>query len=320
MPASITHMLIARAACKGCRDEDIKRLLLDNFHSYLWGAQGPDLLMHGGYWPWHKLSNLVMIGIRLHKDQINETFCEMREYLNERRGKSEYGPLAAYVLGYITHHSADALFHPFVYGMIERQKSLRPRALKNSVHYNIEENIDVALLHWLYGESPYRFTAYNALYLMDEICLPVSSMYSHILGTRFGRRVSPKEIVNAFKDMRMLQRFLFDPYGFKCSIVTFLEDLTGNDLGFSYITHRQRLDTRFDYCNFSKRLWANPFDGGVQSDDDVFDLYKKALNDSIYKIESFNRILSDGGGHSEVCALFGEISFNTGQPDDGKQG
>jgi hypothetical protein len=317
LPACITHLLAARAALRKIESEELHQLIAENFHAYIWGSQGPDLLMHGGYFPWHKISNLVLIGGRMHKELIDETFDEFYKYAKNTKSKHDFEILLAYVLGYITHHSVDKIFHPYVYDTIGCMSKRFKRMTESILHYKVEENIDVALLEWLYHETPLQFTAYNLLMYHEEICLPIAHMYHHVLDTRFGRKVPPKEIMNAFKDMRFLQKSLFDPYGIICTIVSFLQNLTGNDVQLSYMTHRSRLDNKFDYCNFNHRIWHNAYDPTFSSREDIFQLFDRSCQDAVEKIDTFYRYLQEN--RNDLNGLFENISFNSGLPIGNKK-
>lgn len=312
MPACITHMLIAREALRRVEEAPLRKTTEENFHAYAWGSQGPDLLMHGGYFPWHKISNLVLIGKKMHKESIDDIFEAFYGYIKGRREKSDFPVLLAYVLGYITHHSADKTFHPYVYDSIECMSRRFKKMTANILHYKVEENIDVALLEWLYHETPLQFTAYHLLRYQEEICLPIAQMFHRVLGERFGREVSPKEIMNAFKDMRFLQKSLFDPYGIIGSVNDFLQDLTGSPVQLSYMTHRARLDNRFDYCNFDHRVWYNSHDPDFSSKEDIFELFDRACLDAAGKIDTFYRYLQED--KKSLAGLFQNLSFNSGLP------
>lgn len=311
MPACITHMLAARTALRKVEDQELRQLIAENFHAYTWGTQGPDLLMHGGYWPWHKISNLVLIGGRMHKELIDETFEGFYHYVRALKGSDGYENLLAYVLGYITHHSVDRIFHPYVYDTIECMKKNKRRP-EGILHYRVEENIDVALLEWQYHETPMQFTAYNLLQYQDEICQPIADMFHYVLNTRFGRKVPSKEIMNAFKDMRFLQKSLFDPYGIICTTAGFVQDLTGNPIQLSYMTHRSRLDNKFDYCNFNHRTWYNTYDPAFSSQEDIFHLFDRSCLDAAKKIDTFYTYLRED--KAELDGLFGNLSFNSDMP------
>ena len=314
MPACITHMLAARTALRNIENEELCQVLAENFQAYASGSQGPDLLMHGGYWPWHKISNLVLIGGRLHKEGIDETFERFFSFVKFSKDTDYYNTVLCYVLGYVTHYSVDRIFHPYVYDTIEAMRKRHTRPPESILHYRIEENIDVALLERMYHETPLKFTAYNLLEYEEDICQPIAYMFHHVLGNRFGRRIAPKEILNAFKDMRFLQKALFDPSGIICTGVNLVEGVLGDAFQLSYMTHRSRLDNKFDYCNFDHRVWHNVYEPGFSSQENIFQLFDRACADAVEKIDLFYQCLQEDSDN--LAGLFGNISFNTNVPAD----
>lgn len=140
MPASITHELIAReclkllpapAADAACRTPDY----------YFLGAQGPDLFFFHA--PFRR--DLPNLGKSLHRNRLYEWCSAMLLALRTLTGDA-FGKCLAYSLGFGTHIASDALFHPYVYGYLER-KSGDPHR-----HQEIESGWDAYFLSLLDGE------------------------------------------------------------------------------------------------------------------------------------------------------------------------
>ncbi len=130
MPACITHELIARAALKelpACT----RRLIGRHADCYLLGAQGPDL-----YFFYRPLSPQGNLGKYLHRNRVGDWFGGMLTALDRYTG-DDFGDCLAYALGFCTHLSADALFHPVVY------RILREKNLPKNKHQEIENDWDV---------------------------------------------------------------------------------------------------------------------------------------------------------------------------------
>ncbi len=131
MPSSITHHLIAESA---------KQVL----PPYLWqtasiapdyfflGAQGPDLFFfldpHRG-----KRRNL---GRLLHRERVYDLFSALADGVRKFSGEN-YTRALAYCLGYVSHYSADTVFHPLLYRYLEQT------GLPRRVHQQVESDWDV---------------------------------------------------------------------------------------------------------------------------------------------------------------------------------
>ncbi len=143
MPSSITHELIAMETLellpKGAQTA-VSRAL----DYYTLGAQGPDLFFF-----YRPLSGFNL-GKFLHRNRVAEWFGAMLLSLCDRTGE-EFEKCLAYALGFCTHLSADAVFHPFVYRYLEATNSPK------GVHQEMENDWDVYFLKSIRGRSPEQY-------------------------------------------------------------------------------------------------------------------------------------------------------------------
>lgn len=147
MPSSITHALIAKAALPLLPDA-VRAAAEREPDYYLLGAQGPDLFFF--YRPLSRKE--YNLGKTLHRKNVYEWFSALLSALSGREGE-ERDKCLSYALGFCSHLSADAVFHPFVYAFLEHT------AAPKKTHQIVENDWDVYFLREKEGKSAagYRF-------------------------------------------------------------------------------------------------------------------------------------------------------------------
>lgn len=159
MPSSITHQLIAEEALKRfppAAAEAVRRAP----DEYFLGAQGPDVFF------FYRIGSNkeYNFGKFLHRYRVYDVFILFLRVLaqdkNDNRvpqfSEEEKTQALSYMLGYITHYSADSTFHPFVYHYL--QKTNAPK----TVHQQMENDWDVYFLREKRGmENEYFSYAFS---------------------------------------------------------------------------------------------------------------------------------------------------------------
>lgn len=129
MPAQFTHRIFAEKVL-GALPAEIRKAI-DCLPAYFLGAQGADIL----YFLHIRRGKEKNLGSYFHNIGVYEGFCSL---LAEAKGS---GFAFSYAAGYITHYAADTVFHPFVYGMIEKFNEYEPE-WRGRRHSYIENDID----------------------------------------------------------------------------------------------------------------------------------------------------------------------------------
>lgn len=149
MPSSITHELIAEEALK--RSPTAAKWAQEAPDYYYLGAQGPDLFFF-----YRPLSGDMNLGQFLHR---KKTYVLFRTFLSALKKLNDFDRVRAqaYVLGYISHYSADIAFHPFVYCYLRENDPPR------FTHQQIENDWDVYFLRTRRSQEaehyPFPFSA-----------------------------------------------------------------------------------------------------------------------------------------------------------------
>ena len=129
MPAQFTHRILAEAVLRAL-PASVRRTI-DDLPAYFLGAQGPDIF----YFLHIRRGKEKNLGAYFHGIGVYEGLCSL---LAASKG-SDFA--FSYAAGYLTHYAADTVFHPFVYGMIEKFNEYEP-AWRGRRHAYIENDLD----------------------------------------------------------------------------------------------------------------------------------------------------------------------------------
>ncbi len=177
MPASITHELVACEAAD-LLPKNARELVFAAPDYYYLGAQGPDLFFF--YKPLS--SEESNLGSFLHRTRIKAWFSALLCSLEGFTG-TQFERSLSYALGFCTHLSADAVFHPFIY------RFLRNMDCPRLTHQEIENDWDVYFLDKLRGK---RADRHLSPFDLGQIAADgVLYRYLSQAASKIGRELSP---------------------------------------------------------------------------------------------------------------------------------
>ena len=141
MPAVITHALISEESAKQFPPNLLGAVRKHPDYFFL-GSQGPDLFFF--YRPLSRKEDNV--GQFLHRSRVEDFFSCLLETLRGETDGVRYERMLAYAAGFVSHYSADTIFHPVVYALIKEDGG----GLK---HQQIENDWDVYFLRKYRGKE-----------------------------------------------------------------------------------------------------------------------------------------------------------------------
>lgn len=203
MPSSITHQLIAEEILKGLPYEaqEAVRRAPDEFFL---GAQGPDVFF------FYRIGSKkeYNFGKYLHRYRVYDVFTLFLRALAQDKNDNripvftdeERTQALSYVLGYITHYSADGNFHPFVYRYL--QKTNAPK----TVHQQMENDWDVYFLREKRGLENENFAyAFSAETLIRH--RTVARLFHYLAEQLEREEVKERKFNNGVKNFTRYLRF-----------------------------------------------------------------------------------------------------------------
>lgn len=306
MPAAMTHYLLAKSllpslSAYGGRETGEKE-------AFYWGAQGPDFLFCHRILPWMQGTNIRDYGERLHNSLPGEIVECMAAYVCETKSLEAL----FYVLGFLTHYALDRTAHPYINALSERLKGeMPPRYTLSMLHNQVESELDLLMFKRMEGKGQKEFRLELTVPENKKIQHKIASMYQKLCKEILQEETTNKVLLQATEDCIATFRFLTDTTGYKKKLLRCLEwaARAGNPFTCHMRGHRRK--DSVDYANESNSSWAFPEQKERQSNENFYDLYRRAEEDAKNMFSIFLATLRDG---IDGKAITGNISFDTGLP------
>lgn len=281
MPGFTTHYLFGQQTYQNLRSSDLKRTIQKYHTVFSLGLQGPDIFFY--YIPFY-FSGHQNPGSIAHTTDTQEFLKQLLQSPEMFLTKKEEKIAQAYVFGFIGHYLLDTTCHPYIYDMTHfnhRQKGYLGH------HICLETDIDTSLLWFYQHRRPSEFHQNESIALSKEQLHVVSTiLYSAFLKTYPQLMVSKKQIVQSIHSMQKETKLLYDPTGYKKTLIRRMESLFPGYPALSPLVPSDSLIFHKDPCNLKHRLWCNPWDISQKSTESFYDLFEKA--EAVY-----SRMLND---------------------------
>ena len=291
MPSQFTHALIA---------EEILAALPENIRAqaaslpeYYAGAQGGDVF----FFLRLTADPAKNPGKRLHRRDVYKTFCML---LSAARAGG--AAVRSYAAGYITHYAADTVFHPFVYGTMEKLYAAaeqgEKRLLRTNVHSYIESDLDT---HFTRTRKNLPVSGYT-----PPAHAPQARALHPALAEVCGG-ASLRAFARSFRRFALYERFFRDRTYRKRKFFYAAERLTFAPHILSVQCRRREADPRC--TNAERALWRNPSVPAFTSHESADELFARAVAEGVRLVCAFFIALEGNGSLSR--ADFGK-DFLTG--------
>lgn len=253
MPNIWTHIKFAEAATQATHIEigETKAPFLNL------GAQGPDPFFYHNFWPWKKEKPVAEMGSALHNTHCGPFLLDMIQ-----EGVHDASPnKRAYIIGFVTHHLLDRNAHPYI------NYRSGPTAGK---HQRLEVMIDTLLMNKHHGIKTWREPVYKRLSVGKELDPEINEFMLALINRHYPEEASrmPADYVNqAYRDMVLAQRLLFDRLGWKIKLL--------GDVVAPYTYTRQIPDV--DILNEARTPWIHPTDDTETHNESLYELIEQAM-------------------------------------------
>lgn len=314
MPGFVTHYLFGQEAYKHLSSEPQKRILRTQRAAYQLGLQGPDLFFY--YLPSYVIDG-HNLGSLAHTNETRHFFLGLLNSYQRIRNPIDRDIAKAYLIGFLGHYTLDTICHPFVYGRTHyhgREKDYFSR------HAYLETDIDSSLLSIKLHCAPSNFHGEDTIHvnfrqkrvianlLYDAYCFTFpklhirkSTMYMGMFSLRFGLWL------------------LRDTSGQKKVFFRFFEKCFLGYPLFSPLVASNTLFFRTDPFNLRHAEWTNPWDCTLVSKESFFDLYQKAEELYLQRIQKLYAVFQISPGSYQYHKIlkeffddYGNFSFHSG--------
>lgn len=307
MPSICTHYLFTQDLTPLLQEMELGFVLQKD--ALFWGSLGPDpLLFHRLLVPGRSLHRL---GSLLHQRDATNLLEGMRTYLTQHLPPADRDFAFSYCTGFLLHYALDRTAHPYVYAMQEtllREKKIR-YLIKGILHNRIETNLDtVTLERWQKG-SAHRLSTAALLSAQPALLDAIAPILAFLIAKVSSQPVSVRRCRRAFLDMRLVERLLHDPRGWKYRCMKILE-VPFFWLGPAVTTmiRTPAPDGYWDYANADARPWESPFAPGVIRHESFFEIYDQAKADGVSLVRRFFAALQ---GETPLHTLSANLNFNS---------
>lgn len=277
MPAQYTHRILAETVLRSLPNN--VRGKISCLPAYYLGAQGADIL----YFLHLRRGREKNLGSYFHNVGVFDGFCSL---LSSAR---ESAFAFSYAAGFITHYAVDTVFHPFVYGMIEKFNDYEPD-WRGRRHSYIENDLDSYFVQKYRGvpvqNYPFprieRHTDVAALHaVLNRMCRDC------------GRHsVSERALRAALDRFFRFSRFFADENLRRRNFFGAAERALRVPHLFSSMYRRPDFDERC--LNLSHGEWRNPSSPEFLSRESADDLFARAAGECLRLLSEFSAAEAEG--------------------------
>ncbi|WP_047982522.1 zinc dependent phospholipase C family protein [Ornithinibacillus contaminans] len=289
MPNIWTHMLFCEDVVDAIgHPESIPK------HSYILnlGAQGPDPFFYYNFWPWIKDEPVHQIGNLLHTKKCGDFLMDL---IISAKDKSE--EIKSYVLAFMTHHILDRNTHPYVHYRA---------GYDGNKHQKLEVIIDTLMMERYKNLKTWKTPVSKEIHLTKHQRTAIADFLHPAIVRHYPEiaKNSSGYIKKAFQDMKLAQKLLADPYGWKNKLFKSLVS------SYSY----QPITVHTDYLNVEHKTWRHSATN-EPSLKSFIDLYEQARIEAIGIMKYVLDFWSNRGStRSDLEEIIGDISYDTGLP------
>ena len=308
MPSTMTHAYMAKDIYDKL-DMDLQLKFKDKFDEYITYSQGPDIFFFYPFIPsFIKCAHIKKFAGVVHRTKVNELFISLVSYIKKTKDFDQF----IFLSGLVTHYVGDTKCHPFVnYKAWVLEKETKK---KKDYHFLTEAYIDNYILN-IKGEYYKKYKCYRLL--KTEKNTSIENMLTKCFKEVFDEDNIGKYYYLSLKNMKFLFHLVrYDPYKIKriiYSIIYKLLPFLNRDIRYFSYNFDLSLEENEFFLNLKKDTWFNIKKRDIKYNKSFLDLYKEAVDKSVYMIEKlYDYIYNDKDLKLE--SFFGNLSYANGLP------
>lgn len=314
MPDIWTHILCGNKTLEVIDNKELYVEIMNRVNIFKLGTQGPDIFYYYRFWKGLDAKGDKVLGRLMHTNRTGEFIINCIKYLKEQGNSDNYLELLSYILGFISHYSLDSIAHPYIYYYaISQSKDKSISYLQNSYHKKLEiiidniyfrENSDLSYE----GMSPYK--AIDVGFCVPEI---ITNCMKKEIEYVYNYNIKKSFINDAYRDMKIGLRLLYDPTSVKSKMAKLLERIFRTPEKYSCAFYPVYVDNNFDYLNNIHKEWNHPNNNYERYKDSFNDLFNAAVLESKKKITASINFLDGKISEFDLSSYFPNISYLTGK-------
>ncbi len=276
MPDFLTHCLFAEDVLE-VLPFSWKQRTAKNKRMLFLGAQGPDPFFYRGAGFWQNDRGYTRVANRLHTERT-DAFLEALFTWTRDDATKDADSMLAYAVGFLSHYALDTQCHPYIFAF--GGFAFNTQEKSGDVVYNhlmLEATVDAILFQRKKNRSVKKEKLWT--WLPFDISEPIEQFYGMVLSSLYGfKDYQVGDVARALRDMKLAQKFLYDPYGVKEKIMGGLAHAREKHVYVGkpiYPTIHEPL--AMDYLNESHQPWPDPVLRNTVYTDSFLDLYDQAM-------------------------------------------
>ncbi len=309
MPATVVHAYFAQDLNDILPKEIKNKLDVDRLKTF---GQSTDSLMFYNLFsilPGKKIRDFQKY---FHTNKTQEFFINLINYIKEN-DYTEDIDVNSFLVGAICHYVLDSTVHPYIYYKTGYfNKNDKSTYKYNNVHTFMETFLDNDMIKRRESINPYKFNISKFSFDTSKFSNELNDTIKYTFKETFDVDNMDKIYYKSLKQMRN-SIFIFrqDRYGIKKFFYKLADTFTSKRVfRFEAISYHYPLNDRHNFLNENHKLWRNPCDYSLTSEESFLDLYLRALKLAKVMIcASFDYI---NGKDIELEKVFINKSYITG--------
>lgn len=309
MPATVVHAYFAQDLNDILPKEIKNKLDVDRLKTF---GQSTDSLMFYNLFsilPGKKIRDFQKY---FHTNKTQEFFINLINYIKEN-DYTEDIDVNSFLVGAICHYVLDSTVHPYIYYKTGYfNKNDKSTYKYNNVHTFMETFLDNDMIKRRESINPYKFNISKFSFDTSKFSNELNDTIKYTFKETFDVDNMDKIYYKSLKQMRN-SIFIFrqDRYGIKKFFYKLADTFTSKRVfRFEAISYHYPLNDRHNFLNENHKLWRNPCDYSLTSEESFLDLYLRALKlTKVMICASFDYI---NGKDIELEKVFINKSYITG--------
>ena len=309
MPATAVHAYFAQDLNDILPKEIKNKLEVDRLKTF---GQGTDSLMFYNLFsilPGKKIRDFQKY---FHTNKTQDFFVNLINYIKEN-DYTEDIDVNSFLVGTICHYVLDSTVHPYIYYKTGYfNKNDKSTYKYNNVHTFMETFLDNDMIKRRESINPYKFNISKFSFDTSKFSNELNDTIKYTFKETFDVDNMDKIYYKSLKQMRdSIFIFRQDRYGIKKFFYKLADTFTSKRVfRFEAISYHYPLNDRHNFLNENHKLWRNPCDYSLTSEESFLDLYLRALKLAKVMIcASFDYI---NGKDIELEKVFINKSYITG--------
>ena len=314
MPSSMTHTYFGLDV-KNKLPQNCKNKIDDNLEYFKLFCQGPDPYMFYHFFLGKQAKEKINIQKTLHQTKTKEFFINIIKTI-QKHNLSNNSSVMTYLYGYICHYYLDLNTHPIINYQESCFKKIPKYKNKSSIHQEIEYNIDLYMIKQRESTLPYKFKVYNHIFNINSFNKELETIINESMEETYNYKDIAKTYLTCIRYMKLFFKYInHDPTGIKLKIYQFIDKIKPkNTIRLEELSYHHDFESNLDYLNLNHSSWHLPWDKTKTYTTSFFDLYEKALTESVKTINTVTEMLETNNiNQKELDNIFKDISYS-GKP------